>query len=613
MFGLRGPLRAAAAGALAGFGWAALIAHLALAPQLAKATKAATSRRRHGRQPAVPFRAGRALQVRGRAGADEAAPVPPRVALSWYRGFRERGAAGRRTSARRALAPHGPPAAAARQRQSARLRLRSLAAGAGRARNRLRARRPARQPAPRRLRAQRSATWSSAAAPRCARASRRAAGQAVRRRDRGAGDRRPARHRPVGLGRLQPHRHQPPGVDLRPAHHDGGRAGGAWRCRPCGAAPSSRAPRCRCSCRRKRWPRWPARVTALLYVLLAGFGVPAQRTFYMLAVVAAALWTGRVASVSHVLCLALGVVVLLDPWAVLWPGFWLSFGAVARDPVRDLGRVRRRHGWRGALRLAAHTQYAVTLGLVPLTLLLFSQVSLVSPLANAVAIPVVSLVVTPLALAGALLPAPLAARCCGLAHLAVELLARRSAWLAASAARRLERAGAAAWVFALALAGTAWMLAPRGWPHRWAGAAAWVPMLAAAAGAARRRQLHGHRLRRRAGHGAAGGNAPATGCCTTPARSTRRVGCAAAASSCLTCARAASAARRAGGVAQRHRSCRRRADPAGSVRVGGCAVSLGAGAPVVQARASAHALRGGPALGLGWRALRDAAADAGQL
>ncbi len=53
--------------------------------------------------------------------------------------------------------------------------------------------------------------------------------------------------------------------------------------------------------------------SALLYVLLAGFGIPAQRTLYMLAVVAVAVWTGRIAGVSHVLCAALGVVVLLDP------------------------------------------------------------------------------------------------------------------------------------------------------------------------------------------------------------------------------------------------------------------------------------------------------------
>ncbi|MFN7086280.1 MAG: ComEC/Rec2 family competence protein, partial [Burkholderiales bacterium] len=65
---------------------------------------------------------------------------------------------------------------------------------------------------------------------------------------------------------------------------------------------------------------------ALAYTLLAGFAVPAQRTLYMLAVMAAALWSGRMGSASVVLVLALLAVVLFDPWAVLAPGFWLSFG-----------------------------------------------------------------------------------------------------------------------------------------------------------------------------------------------------------------------------------------------------------------------------------------------
>src|SRR5207237_4017304 len=62
--------------------------------------------------------------------------------------------------------------------------------------------------------------------------------------------------------------------------------------------------------------------TALLYVLLAGFGVPAQRTLYMLSMVALALWTGRIASFSHVLCAPLLVVLVGGPWAVLCPGIW---------------------------------------------------------------------------------------------------------------------------------------------------------------------------------------------------------------------------------------------------------------------------------------------------
>ena len=70
-------------------------------------------------------------------------------------------------------------------------------------------------------------------------------------------------------------------------------------------------------------------VAALGYTLLAGFAVPAQRTFYMVTVVAAALWCGRIASPSRTLALALAVIVAADPWAPLAPGLWLSFGAVA--------------------------------------------------------------------------------------------------------------------------------------------------------------------------------------------------------------------------------------------------------------------------------------------
>jgi competence protein ComEC len=215
----------------------------------------------------------------------------------------------------------------------------------------------------------------------------------------------------------------------------------------------------------------------LLYVLLAGFGVPAQRTLYMLSVVACALWLGRITSVSRVLCAALGLVVLLDPWAMLWPGFWLSFGAVAVILYASVGRLgAQAPGWRGTLLLAARTQYAVTLGLVPLTMLLFSQVSLISPLANAIAIPLVSLVVTPLALVGSLVPEPLCMPLLSVAHFAIEQLAQLLAWMGDQRLAVWTAATPPMWLFVLALAGTLWMLAPRGWPHRWAGAAAWLPL-----------------------------------------------------------------------------------------------------------------------------------------
>ncbi|MBA5638526.1 DNA internalization-related competence protein ComEC/Rec2 [Duganella sp. LX20W] len=228
---------------------------------------------------------------------------------------------------------------------------------------------------------------------------------------------------------------------------------------------------------------------ALLYVLLAGFGVPAQRTLYMLAVVAIALWLDRIACVSYVLCAALGVVILLDPWAVLWPGFWLSFGAVAVILYATVGRTvvrstretplpRHRRLWE-ALRLGANTQYAVTAGLVPLSMLLFAQVSIVSPVANAVAIPLVSLVVTPLSLVGSVLPMPLAIPVLGLAHLMVQALAACLQWFSSLPFAVWTAPTPPFWLFCWALFGTVWMLAPRGWPVRWLGVATWIPLLAA--------------------------------------------------------------------------------------------------------------------------------------
>ena len=224
--------------------------------------------------------------------------------------------------------------------------------------------------------------------------------------------------------------------------------------------------------------------TALLYVLLAGFGVPAQRTLYMVSVVALALWCGRLTSISHVLCAALGLVLLLDPWALLWPGFWLSFGAVAIILFATVGRVRppidpqqsRGRRWLAALRPAARMQYVVTVGLVPLSVLLFGQLSLVSPLANAIAIPLVSFVVTPLALIGSVLPLSIASGVLGAAHGVVAGLADVLGWLSRFPWAVWSAPAPSLPMFACALIGTAWLLAPRGWPARWLGALAMLPL-----------------------------------------------------------------------------------------------------------------------------------------
>jgi len=220
----------------------------------------------------------------------------------------------------------------------------------------------------------------------------------------------------------------------------------------------------------------------LAYCLLAGWGVPAQRTLIMLAVVALAqCWRARVDG-AVVLAWAAALVCLWDPWAVLAAGFWLSFGAVACIFLVSSGGVGSPHGWRAALREGLRVQAAITVGQVPLTLAIFGQVSLVAPVANALAIPLVSYLVAPLSLAGAALGV------CGdaatvpaqvLLHAAdalFDLLTAFLRWLTTPAWSSLALAQPPLWTFAVAVAGCAWLLAPRGWPCRAAGLCGLLPL-----------------------------------------------------------------------------------------------------------------------------------------
>ena len=212
-------------------------------------------------------------------------------------------------------------------------------------------------------------------------------------------------------------------------------------------------------------------LAALAYCLVSGFAVPAQRTLYMVGVVSVALWFGRATSASRVLAAALFIVLMLDPWAVLSPGFWLSFAAVAVIFFVATGRTARPH-W---LAQWGRVQWAVTAGLAPLLLVLFQQVSLVSPVANALAIPLVSFVITPLALAGAVLPFDWIL---DLGHAILEILMVTLEWLAALPSAVWHQHAPPAWTVPLALAGIAWMLLPRGFPARWLGVPLVLPLFA---------------------------------------------------------------------------------------------------------------------------------------
>ncbi|MEO8740157.1 MAG: DNA internalization-related competence protein ComEC/Rec2 [Casimicrobiaceae bacterium] len=200
-------------------------------------------------------------------------------------------------------------------------------------------------------------------------------------------------------------------------------------------------------------------IAAFVYVLLAGFQIPAQRTLYMLIVAAIGLWLGRPGSASVVWLWALAVVLAWDPWAGLTPGFWLSFGAVGLLLYIGVGRIGSDPAWRAATR----AQAAITLGLIPLTLVLFEQISVVAPLANAVAIPVVTFAVVPLALASIIVPWDVLLV---VAHQIFAWVAAFLELLSALPAAVWQQHAPPLWAAIAGAFGVVWLLAPRGVPAR---------------------------------------------------------------------------------------------------------------------------------------------------
>ncbi len=215
---------------------------------------------------------------------------------------------------------------------------------------------------------------------------------------------------------------------------------------------------------------------ALLYAALAGFSVPTQRALIMLAVAMGGILLRRQQRPSHLLAVALLLVVLIDPQSVLLAGFWLSFVAVAVILYGFSGRLSNVGLWQKWGRM----QWVVAVGLAPLLLAWGMQVSLFAPLVNVVVVPLFSLLVVPMALLGSLLLLlseglgelilwPLA----GL----LDMLFTALRAVAAQPFSAWGRGGVPAWSWLPAVLGTLLLLAPAGVPGRWLGVLFLLPLL----------------------------------------------------------------------------------------------------------------------------------------
>ncbi len=190
-----------------------------------------------------------------------------------------------------------------------------------------------------------------------------------------------------------------------------------------------------------RWAAVGSMLLTLFYALLAGFSIPTQRACIMVWAVMASWLVPMIFSLSQRLMFALLIVLLFQPLAVLSQGFWLSFFAIAiilyvhqgrriiatthaplkifaanqvfktqnagkifgfsRQQIYEYGILYGQYFKKRCpedVQKFSHLQIAITVGMIPLSLLFFGYFSLSGLLANAVAIPLVTVFIVPLLL-----------------------------------------------------------------------------------------------------------------------------------------------------------------------------------------------------------------------
>lgn len=230
-----------------------------------------------------------------------------------------------------------------------------------------------------------------------------------------------------------------------------------------------------------------ALLAALVYAAMAGFAIPTQRALVMVSVIMLAVLWQRQVRPTQVLSLALLIVLLIDPFAVMASGFWLSFAAVSVILYGVAGRspLRQEHGGR-VYRVWwqwGRVQWLLLIGLAPLVLFYYHRVSFISPLANMIAVPWVSFVTVPLSLLGTALIEfwPWAGKSLlQLADISLAgvwpILERMSSWTIS----QWTYPSPPTWTLFTSLVGCLWLLAPKGFPARWLGIIwllplAWLP------------------------------------------------------------------------------------------------------------------------------------------
>jgi len=215
---------------------------------------------------------------------------------------------------------------------------------------------------------------------------------------------------------------------------------------------------------------------ALIYAGLAGFSLPTQRALIMLSVVLLAVFMQRQTRPENVFCMALLAILIFDPFAVLSVGFWLSFIAIALIYILLATCSQHHSRWYQWARI----QILISITLMPVLIYFFQQAPGLSPVANIIAVPFVSIVILPIALIGViclLIQVNTGIWVLEITTNLLELLWQLLNRFAAIEFSVLSVAVSSVIPVLLAVAGLLVLLLPRGIPAKWLGIILCLPLV----------------------------------------------------------------------------------------------------------------------------------------
>jgi len=220
----------------------------------------------------------------------------------------------------------------------------------------------------------------------------------------------------------------------------------------------------------------------LTYLVLSGAPPPAVRAAVTASIAFAAVLADRQAISLHALAVAAFVILLMQPEAVIQPGFQMSFAATAAlvamadvwpRPVKEINTpwpIRLVQGAGGWIAAGAAISFVAGLATAPFAMQHFNRISTWGLASNLAVQPISSLLMMPgLALGAVLMPFGLESWPLQMAGWAIELTNRIAAAAAAAPYAQVTVASGPAWTLPVAFLGLLWICLWRG-PLRWLGA-----------------------------------------------------------------------------------------------------------------------------------------------